>query len=96
MDENRVVLSGVSDGGTGTYYIAMRDTTPYASFLPLNGFMMILQNPSLGLTEGAVKMAAHRLRGRYRQLLRDEIGRTVADPAEIDGEIAALLAAIGT
>ena len=41
-------------------------------------------------------MAAHRLRGRYRQLLRDEIGRTVADPAEIDGEIAALLAAIGT
>jgi PDZ domain-containing protein len=51
VDENRVVLSGVSDGGTGTYYIAMRDTTPYASFLPLNGFMMILQNPSLGLTE---------------------------------------------
>src|SRR5262245_36595447 len=35
VDENRVVLSGVSDGGTGTYYIAMRDTTPYASFLPL-------------------------------------------------------------
>lgn len=51
VDENRVVLSGVSDGGTATYYIAMRDTTPYAGFLPLNGFMMILQNPSLGLTE---------------------------------------------
>jgi RNA polymerase sigma factor (sigma-70 family) len=51
---------------------------------------------SLGLTEGAVKMAASRLRGRYRQLLRDEIGRTVADPAEVDEEIAALLAAIGT
>ena len=51
VDENRVVLSGVSDGGTGLYYIAMRDTTPYASFLPLNGFMMILQNPSLGLHE---------------------------------------------
>ena len=41
-------------------------------------------------------MAAYRLRSRYRLLLRDEIGRTVADPAEIDGEIAALLAAIGT
>ena len=40
-------------------------------------------------------MAASRLRGRYRQLLRDEIGRTVADPAEVDEEIAALLAAIG-
>ncbi|OFW24097.1 MAG: hypothetical protein A3H97_18370 [Acidobacteria bacterium RIFCSPLOWO2_02_FULL_65_29] len=51
VDENRVVLAGVSDGGTGAYFIAMRDTTPYASFLPMNGFMMILQNPSLGLRE---------------------------------------------
>src|SRR5262249_18745131 len=38
VDENRVVLSGVSDGGTGTYFIGMRDTTPFASYLPLNGF----------------------------------------------------------
>jgi len=44
VDENRVVLSGVSDGGTGAYYTAMRDTTPFASFLPLNGFMMVLRN----------------------------------------------------
>jgi pimeloyl-ACP methyl ester carboxylesterase len=51
VDENRVVISGVSDGGTGAYYLAMRDTTPYASFLPLNGFIMILANPSLGLRE---------------------------------------------
>jgi hypothetical protein len=51
VDENRVVMSGVSDGGTGLYYFAMRDTTPFASFLPLNGFIMILANPSLGLSE---------------------------------------------
>jgi poly(3-hydroxybutyrate) depolymerase len=51
VDENRVVLSGVSDGGTGAFYVAMRDTTPFAAFLPLNGFMMILANPSIGLTE---------------------------------------------
>jgi predicted esterase len=51
VDENRVVVSGVSDGGTGAYYIAMRDTTPYASFLPLNGFIMILANPSVGIRE---------------------------------------------
>src|SRR5581483_1993510 len=44
IDENRVVVAGVSDGGTGAYYIAMRDTTPYASFLPLNGFLMVLAN----------------------------------------------------
>lgn len=42
VDENRVVLSGVSDGGTGAYYTAMRETTPFAAFLPLNGFMMVL------------------------------------------------------
>jgi DNA-directed RNA polymerase specialized sigma24 family protein len=48
----------------------------------------------LGLTEGAVKMAAHRIRGRYRVRLRDEIGRTVADTAEIDDEIGALLEAL--
>jgi hypothetical protein len=44
VDENRVVLAGVSDGGTGAYYAAMRDTTPYASFLPLNGFIKVLDN----------------------------------------------------
>jgi acetyl esterase/lipase len=44
IDENRVVLSGVSDGGTGAYYTAMRETTPFASFLPLNGFIMVLKN----------------------------------------------------
>jgi dienelactone hydrolase len=44
VDENRVVLSGVSDGGTGAYYVAMRETTPFASFLPLNGFLMVLDN----------------------------------------------------
>jgi hypothetical protein len=42
IDENRVVLSGVSDGATGAYFVAMRDTTPFASFLPLNGFLMVL------------------------------------------------------
>jgi hypothetical protein len=44
VDENRVVIAGVSDGGTGAYYIGMRDTTPYASFLPLNGFIMVIAN----------------------------------------------------
>ena len=42
VDENRVVLSGVSDGGTGVYYAAMRETTAFAAFLPLNGYVMVL------------------------------------------------------
>jgi hypothetical protein len=47
IDENRVVLSGVSDGATGSYFIAMRDTTPFASFLPLNGFIMVLASDEI-------------------------------------------------
>jgi RNA polymerase sigma-70 factor (ECF subfamily) len=45
----------------------------------------------LKMTEDAVKVAAHRMRRRYRQLLRDEIAQTVADPDQIDEEIRALL-----
>ena len=41
----------------------------------------------LGMTEGAVKVAAHRLRRRYRELLREEIAQTVASPDEIEEEI---------
>src|SRR5260370_42463514 len=48
IDEHRVVVSGVSDGGTGAYYVAMRDTTPYACFLPLNGFIMVLPSVNDG------------------------------------------------
>jgi len=47
IDENRVVVSGVSDGGTGAYYVAMRETTPYASFLPLNGYWLVLASPDI-------------------------------------------------
>jgi RNA polymerase sigma-70 factor (ECF subfamily) len=48
----------------------------------------------LGMTEGAVKVASHRLRGRYRQILREEISRTVEEPAQIDDEIRDLFAAL--
>jgi RNA polymerase sigma-70 factor (ECF subfamily) len=49
---------------------------------------------ALRMSEGAVKVAAHRFRGRYRQILREEVARTVADPAEIDAEITDLLKSI--
>ena len=45
VDENRVYLTGISDGGTGVYFMAFRDTTPWASFLPLIGNMTVLANP---------------------------------------------------
>jgi len=48
----------------------------------------------LGLTEGAVKVAAHRLRQRYRERLRAVISETVESPDEIDDEIRAMFAAL--
>ncbi|HEY5913907.1 MAG TPA: sigma-70 family RNA polymerase sigma factor [Verrucomicrobiae bacterium] len=48
----------------------------------------------LGTSEGAIKVAAHRLRQRYRQILRDEIAHTVSGPEEIENEIRALFAAL--
>ena len=48
----------------------------------------------LGQTESAVKSAVHRLRQRYRGLVREEIAQTVADPAEIEAEIRYLIAAL--
>ena len=41
----------------------------------------------LGLSEDAVKMAVCRLRHRYRELLRAEIGHMVGSPMEIEEEI---------
>lgn len=41
----------------------------------------------LGMTESAVKVAAHRLRLRCRELLREEIAQTVSDPAAVDDEL---------
>lgn len=41
----------------------------------------------LGLSEGAVKTAMHRLRARYRELYREEIAKLVGGPNEVDAEI---------
>ncbi len=48
----------------------------------------------LGMSEGAVKVAVHRLRRRYRALLREEIAQTVASAEEIGDEIRYLLSCL--
>jgi RNA polymerase sigma factor (sigma-70 family) len=47
----------------------------------------------LGCTEGAARAAAHRLRARYRALLREEVARTLDAPATVEEEIRDLFAA---
>jgi RNA polymerase sigma factor (sigma-70 family) len=76
--------------GKGPLFLALgfaiageKAETPYAKL-----------SAELGLSEPAVRVAAHRLRQRYRQLLRDEIARTVATEAEVDGEMQHLYRAL--
>ncbi len=49
---------------------------------------------TLELTEGAVRVAVHRLRQRYRELLREEIAQTLSDPAQVGEEMQALFSAL--
>lgn len=49
----------------------------------------------LDLSEGAVKVAVHRLRQKYRDSLRNEIAQTVENAEDIDDELRCLLSALG-
>lgn len=49
---------------------------------------------ALEISEGAVRVAVHRLRRRYRELLRDEIAQTLSDPAQADEEMGVLFTAL--
>jgi hypothetical protein len=59
------------------------DTLPYASAAA-----------AAGLDEGAMRVAVHRLRKRYRELLREEITQTLADPTRMEEEMRSLMAAL--
>jgi RNA polymerase sigma-70 factor (ECF subfamily) len=69
-----------------------------APFLSANGDAAAYAavGATLGLAEGAVKVAVHRLRERFRDVLRAEVAETLAEPtpAAIDRELGDLLAAL--
>ena len=47
IDENRVYVTGSSDGATGAYFVAFKNTTAWASFVPLIGDMTVLAVPAV-------------------------------------------------
>ena len=51
---------------------------------------------ALGMTDGAVKVAIHRLRTRYRAILRSTIEQTVADESEVEDEMRELIKALSS
>lgn len=51
---------------------------------------------ALGMSENAVKQALHRLRQRYRVIIRDEIADTVAEPTDIEDELRHFISVLQT
>jgi acetyl esterase/lipase len=49
VDENRVHAMGVSDGGTGVFYLGLRRATMWSVLFPFNGSLRVLANPDVGL-----------------------------------------------
>jgi RNA polymerase sigma-70 factor (ECF subfamily) len=86
---NRLSAEFVRDGKTELFetlkpcLLGERTAQPYATLAS-----------KLAMTEGSVKVAAHRLRQRYRQLLRNEIANTVTKPEEVEEELRYLFAVL--
>ncbi len=73
--------------GQNQLFIALRPSLdPAALEAPAYAALAV----GLERTEGAVKVAVHRLRNRFREVLRNEVAATVADAREIDEELAHL------
>lgn len=70
-DNNSGLFAALKQTLTGT-----RESQPYADLAA-----------KLHLSEGSVKVAVHRLRRRYRELIRAEIAHTLDRPEDIDGEM---------
>jgi predicted esterase len=48
IDESKIYITGISDGGTGVYYMALKEPNIWSAYLPLNGSLAVLRNPENG------------------------------------------------
>ncbi len=85
--EQEFVAAGKAALFAGLRGVLLEDgeTRPYAAL-----------GAEIGMSEGAIKKAAQRLRRRYQEIIREEIAQTVATPAEIEEELRHLCAALAT
>jgi len=68
----------------GDYLQPDRNGLPYSALIP-----------RLRMSEGAIKVAVHRMRQRYGELLREAIASTVSSPDEVDEELRYLISVVG-
>lgn len=78
-----------AEGNAAQFAILKPCLTADSAGIPYSGLAA-----SLGTTEGAARVAVHRLRKRYRHLLTTEIARTLATPDAVEEEMRSLLAAL--
>lgn len=64
--------------------IGARESQPYAELAA-----------QLGMNEGAIKVAVHRLRKRYRKVLREEVAQTLAETEDVEDELRHLISVLG-
>lgn len=72
VDENRVTLTGVSDGGTGAYFFAFKQPTQWAAFLPYIGHPGVLRNANSG---GGYKLFFENLQNKPMYIVNGEVDR---------------------
>lgn len=69
VDDNRVTLAGVSDGGTGAYFFAFKQPTEWAAFLPYIGHPGVLRNTQSG---GGVRLYFENLMSKALYIVNGE------------------------
>ena len=104
--EDRLERNGVISYGLSSYGYDARVADEFKSagkgelFEALKGYLTgdagnyADAGATLKMNAGAVRVAVHRMRARYRDALCEEIVGTVEDPAEVEAEIGELLAAL--
>ena len=90
IDETKIYVTGISDGGTGVYYMALKEPNPWSSYLPLNGSLAVLRNPDNGADgemhgNNLVNAPLVRRQRRERSAVSGGAGRAAHRVAEADG-----------
>ena len=86
-------LASINVGGSSGETVAAHDELPFQRIKTVADLDREIAAASQ-MTEGAVKVAVHRLRQRYRELFRQEVAHTVEEPSEVNDEVRHLFAVL--